>query len=286
MTMKDPRDPRIELTREGAVAVLTINRADKLNALDDRMVEALQETCRQIEHMPEIRVVIVTGAAGNLGSAVAQAFQAAGAKLVLVDRAADRLQRLFPDLVDSPNYFLATSVDMTDADAVEAMVDEAVKRFGRVDVLANTVGGFRAGTPVHETPFETWDFLLNLNARTVFTASRAIIPHMLRQGSGRIVNVAARAALKGGTMMAAYSVSKSGVMRLTESMAAELKKDGVNVNCVLPGTIDTPQNRKAMPKADHSRWVKPEAIADVILFLASDAAGAVQGAAIPVYGKG
>jgi len=232
------------------------------------------------------RVVMVTGAAGNLGSTVAQAFQAAGAKLVLVDRAADRLQRLFPDLVDSPNYFLATSVDMTDADAVEAMVDEAVKRFGRVDVLVNTVGGFRAGTPVHETPFETWDFLLNLNARTVFTASRAIIPHMLREGSGRIVNVAARAALKGGARMAAYSVSKSGVMRLTESMAAELKKDGINVNCVLPGTIDTPQNRKAMPNANHSRWVKPEAIADVILFLASDAAGAVQGAAIPVYGKG
>ena len=232
------------------------------------------------------RVVIVTGAAGNLGSAVARAFQAAGAKLVLVDRAADRLQRLFPDLVDSPNYFLATSVDVTDPDAVEAMVDEALKRFGRVDVLVNTVGGFRAGTPVHETPFETWDFLLNLNARTVFTASRAIIPHMLRQGSGRIVNVAARAALKGGARMAAYSVSKSGVMRLTESMAAELKKDGLNVNCVLPGTIDTPQNRKAMPNANHSRWVKPEAIADVILFLASDAARAVQGAAIPVYGKG
>ena len=232
------------------------------------------------------RVVMVTGAAGNLGSAVAQAFQAAGAKLVLVDRAADRLQRLFPDLVDSPNYFLATSVDMTDADAVEVMVDEAVKRFGRVDVLVNTVGGFRAGTPVHETPFETWDFLLNLNARTVFTSSRAIIPHMLREGSGRIVNVAARAALKGGARMAAYSVSKSGVVRLTESMAAELKKDGINVNCVLPGTIDTPQNRKAMPNANHSRWVKPEAIADVILFLASDAAGAVQGAAIPVYGRG
>ena len=232
------------------------------------------------------RVVMVTGAAGNLGRAVARAFQAAGAKLVLVDRAADRLQPLFPDLVDSPNYFLVTSVDMTDADAVETMTDEAVKRFGRVDVLVNTVGGFRAGTPVHETPFETWDFLLNLNARTVFTASRAIIPHMLRQGSGRIVNVAARAALKGGARMAAYSVSKSGVVRLTESMAAELKQDGINVNCVLPGTIDTPQNRKAMPKADHSRWVKPEAIANVILFLASDAARAVQGTAIPVYGKG
>jgi len=232
------------------------------------------------------RVVIVTGAAGNLGSAVARAFQAAGAKLVLVDRAADRLPRLFTDWVDSPNHFLATSVDLTNADAVERMVDETVKRFGRVDVLVNTAGGFRAGTPVHETPFETWDFMLNLNARTVFTASRAVIPHMLRQGSGRIVNVAARAALQGGAKMAAYSVSKSAVVRLTESMAAELERDGINVNCVLPGTIDTPQNRQEMPKADHSRWVKPEALADVILFLASDAARAVQGAAVPVYGKG
>ncbi len=232
------------------------------------------------------RVVIVTGAAGNLGSAVAQAFQTAGAKLVLVDRAADRLPRLFPDLVDSPNHFLATSVDLTNAEAVETMVDETVKRFGRVDVLVNTAGGYRGGTPVHETPFETWEFMLNLNARTLFIASRAVIPHMLQQGSGKIVNVAARAALKGGAKMAAYSVSKSAVVRLTESMAAELKKDGINVNCVLPGTIDTPQNRQAMPNADHSRWVKPEAIADVILFLASDAARVIQGAAIPVYGKG
>jgi NAD(P)-dependent dehydrogenase (short-subunit alcohol dehydrogenase family) len=232
------------------------------------------------------RVVMVTGAAGNLGSAVARAFQAAGAKLVLVDRAADRLPRLFPALADSPHHFLATSVDLTNVEAVETMVHETAKRFGRVDVLVNTAGGFRAGTPVHETPLETWDFMLNLNARTVFIASRAVIPHMLQQGSGRIVNVAARAALKGGAKMAAYSLSKSAVVRLTESMAAELKKEGLNVNCVLPGTIDTPQNRQAMPNADHSRWVKPEAIADVIMFLASDAARAVQGAAIPVYGKG
>jgi NAD(P)-dependent dehydrogenase (short-subunit alcohol dehydrogenase family) len=232
------------------------------------------------------RVVVVTGAAGNLGSAVARAFQAAGAKLVLVDHAADRLPHLFPDLVDSPNHFLATSVDLTNAEAVERMVDETVERFGRVDVLVNTVGGFRAGTPVHATSFETWDFMLSLNARTVFIASRAVIPHMLRQGSGRIVNVAARAALQGGAKMAAYSVSKSAVIRLTESMAAELKDEGINVNCVLPSTIDTPQNRQAMSKANYSRWVEPEAIADVILFLASDAARAVQGAAIPVYGKG
>jgi NAD(P)-dependent dehydrogenase (short-subunit alcohol dehydrogenase family) len=230
------------------------------------------------------RVAIVTGAAGNLGGAVTQAFELAGAKLALVDRAADRLPRLYPEMVYSPDHFLAVSVDLTNPDAVEAMVDETVQRFGRIDVLANVAGGFRSGTAVHETSFETWDFLLNLNARTVFTISRAVIPHMLKQGSGKIVNVSARAALNGGAKMAAYSVSKSAVVRLTESMSAELKRNGIDVNCILPGTIDTPQNREAMPSADHSRWVSPEALADVILFPASDAARAVHGAAVPVYG--
>jgi NAD(P)-dependent dehydrogenase (short-subunit alcohol dehydrogenase family) len=228
------------------------------------------------------RTVIVTGAAGNLGSAVAKAFQAAGAKLALVDRAADRLPRIFPDLVGSPDHLLIPSVDLTDVDGVASMVAETLSRFGRIDVLANIAGGYRAGTPVHETPLEAWDFMLNLNARTVLIVSKAVIPHMLEQGSGKIVNVSTLAALKGQAKMAAYSASKSAVMRLTESMSAELKRKGINVNCILPSTIDTPQNREAMPNADFSRWTKPEAIADVILFLASDAARAVHGAAVPV----
>lgn len=228
------------------------------------------------------RIVIVTGAAGNLGSAVARAFLSAGAKLTLVDRAADRLQRIYPDMADSPDYFFANSVDLTDADAVQTMVDETFKHFGRIDVLVNTAGGYRAGKPVHETPLETWDFMFNLNARSAFLASRAVAPHMLQQGYGKIVNVAARAALSGRANMAAYSVSKSAVVRLTESMAAELKGAGINVNCLLPSTIDTPANRQAMPNADYSRWVKPEAVADVILFLASDSARPLHGAAIPI----
>jgi NAD(P)-dependent dehydrogenase (short-subunit alcohol dehydrogenase family) len=165
---------------------------------------------------------------------------------------------------------------------VEAMVEEAAERLGRIDVLANVAGGYRAGTAVHETPLETWDFMLNLNARTAFSVSRAVIPHMLQQGAGKIIHVSARAGQQGSAKMAAYSASKSAVLRLTESMAAELKRQDINVNCVLPSTIDTPQNREAMPNADYSRWVKPEAIADVIMFLASDAARAVHGAAIPV----
>jgi NAD(P)-dependent dehydrogenase (short-subunit alcohol dehydrogenase family) len=227
------------------------------------------------------RVVVITGAAGNLGVAVARAFQSAGAKLALVDRGADRLPKMFPELADSPQHFLATSVDLNDAAAVGRMADEAVERLGRIDVLVNTAGGYKAGTPLYETPLEDWEFLMNLNARSAFVACRAVIPHMLRQGSGKIVSVASRAALGGDAGAAAYSASKSAVVRLTESMAAELKDAGINVNCILPGIIDTPQNRQAMPGADYKRWVEPGALAEVILFLASDSARAVNGAALP-----
>ncbi|MGQ9599069.1 MAG: SDR family NAD(P)-dependent oxidoreductase [Anaerolineae bacterium] len=231
-------------------------------------------------------VVIVTGAAGNLGGAVARAFASAGARLVLVDRAADRLLHLFPEWVDSPDHYLATSVDLTQEEAVRTMVEEVLTRFGRIDVLVNVAGGYQGGTPFHETPWEVWNRMFNLNVRTMYEVSRAVVPTMLKQGSGKIVNVASRSALQGSARQGPYSAAKSAVVRLTETMAAELKNHGINVNCVLPSTIDTPQNREAMPKADPSRWVKPEAIAEVILFLASDAAQAVHGAAVPVYGTG
>jgi NAD(P)-dependent dehydrogenase (short-subunit alcohol dehydrogenase family) len=230
------------------------------------------------------QVVIVTGAAGNLGRAVARAFGSAGARLVLVDRAPDRLPRLFPDLADSADHYLATSVDLTDGGAVQAMVDEALRRFGRIDVLVNAAGGFRGGTPCHETPPDTWDLMFSINARTVCVVSRAVVPAMLRQGSGKIVNVSARAALQASAKLGPYSAAKSAVLRVTEAMSAELKAGGIHVNCVLPSTIDTPENRESMPKADPSRWVTPEALADVVLFLASDAARAMYGAAVPVYG--
>ncbi len=232
------------------------------------------------------RVAIVTGAAGNLGSAVGRTFASAGARLVLVDRAADRLPRLFPDWVDSPDHYLATSVDLTQEEAVRSVIEEALQRFERIDILVNVAGGFQGGTPLHETPWEVWERMIDLNVRTMVEVSRAVIPIMLKQGSGTIINVASRAALQGGARQGPYSAAKSSVLRLTETMAAELKNHGINVNCVLPSTIDTPQNRESMPKADPSRWVKPEAIAEVILFLASDAAQAVHGAAIPVYGTG
>lgn len=231
------------------------------------------------------RTALVTGAGGNLGNATAHAFEAAGARLILVERDADKLRGMFPHSASTPDRFLFLAADLTDGDSVANMISQVIDHFGQIDIVANTVGGYRAGTPVHETPLETWEFMLTLNARTAFLIGQAVIPYMLKRGYGKIINVAARGGLDGAAKQAAYSASKSAVIRLTESMAAELKHSGINVNCVLPGTIDTPQNRAAMPKADHDRWVVPDAIADVIVFLASDAARAINGAAIPVYGR-
>ena len=159
-------------------------------------------------------------------------------------------------------------------------------RFGRLDVLVHTVGAWRGGKPVHDTDLADWDFLFNVNLRTTLLCCRAVVPQMLKQGRGRIITVASRDGLAGAAGYAAYSASKSAVLRLNESLADELKVSNINVNCVLPSTIDTPQNRAALPNADFSKWVEPAAIADVILFLASDASRAITGAAIPVFGKG
>ena len=221
------------------------------------------------------RSVVITGAAGNLGRAVAAAFESRGAKVVLLDRRADAAQG---------EKRLALAVDLLDAAAVQAAVDKAIARFGRIDVLCNLAGGFRMGSPVHETSERDWDFLLSLNARTILHMAHAVVPRMLAAGGGRIVNVGAFAAQKGAARMGAYIASKSAVIRLTETMAAELRERHINVNCVLPTIIDTPDNRAAMPDADPSRWVAPRDLAEVIVFLASDAARAIHGAALPVTG--
>jgi len=230
------------------------------------------------------KVVMVTGAAGNLGAALAARFAALGSRLALLDRSAERLERARDEL-DLPSSTVLLPSDLTAADSVAAAVEKAVTRLGGIDVLANIAGGFTMGPPLHETPDSDWDLMMELNVRSVFNTCRAVIPHMLRQGSGRIVNVSARAALEGKARMGPYCASKAAVLTLTESLAAEHRLDGINVNCILPGTVDTPQNRAAMPDADFSRWVPPAALADVVVFLASEASRAVTGAAIPVYGQ-
>jgi NAD(P)-dependent dehydrogenase (short-subunit alcohol dehydrogenase family) len=225
------------------------------------------------------RTVLVTGAAGNLGRAVARAFEQAGANRVLVDLNADALGEAFGT---SNERQLIAPTNLLDPTQVDATVKAAIERFRRIDVLVNLTGGFRMGDPVYATPDATWDFLFDINVRTLVRASHSVVPHMLEQGGGKIVNVGAYAAQKGTANMGAYGAAKGAVIHLTEAMAAELRERNINVNCVLPTIIDTPENRKAMPNADPDRWVAPDDLAGVIVFLASDAARAIHGAALPV----
>jgi NAD(P)-dependent dehydrogenase (short-subunit alcohol dehydrogenase family) len=230
------------------------------------------------------RVALVTGAAGNLGAALCEVFARQGVRLALFDvneEALDMLTADLPEGVESACFV----TDLIDPMSVTQNVDAARARFGRIDILANLAGGFTMGPPLHETDLATFERMFDLNLRSMFNTCRAVLPLMLEQGGGRIVNVAARAALAGKANMGPYCASKAAVITLTETLAAENKHNGINVNCILPGTIDTPQNRAAMPELDHDTWVPPAALADVILFLASRAARCVTGAAIPVYGR-
>lgn len=225
------------------------------------------------------RTVMVTGAAGNLGRAVANAFAELGANLVLVDLRRESLEQAF-GAQNERRLFIA--IDLLDQAQVGAAVNAAIERFGRIDVLCNLAGGFRMGEPVHETSDKNFDFLFDINARTLLHTARAVAPRMIVGGGGKIVNVGAYAAQRGTAQMGAYCAAKDSVIRLTEAMAAELRDQHINVNCVLPTIIDTPENRAAMPDADPARWVAPEDLASVIVFLASDAARAIHGAAVPV----
>ena len=227
----------------------------------------------------KMRTVVITGAAGNLGQVVARTFAEAGARLVLVDLKHEALTKAFG--ADEETRMLAAT-DLLDQEEVDATVQKAIARFQRLDVLCNIAGGFRMGQAVHETTDATWNFLFDVNVRTLLNMVRAVVPRMLQEGSGKVINVGANSAQRGLARMGPYCASKSAVIRLTESMAAELREHGINVNCVLPTVIDSPENRASMPDADPSRWVAPADLAQTILFLASPAARAIHGAALPV----
>ena len=228
------------------------------------------------------RTVVITGAAGNLGQALAKGFAGAGANLVLVDLDANRLKSVFG--ADNEKRSLV-SANLLKREEAQHVIDVARQRFRKIDVLCNIAGGFRMGEAVHETSDEIWDFLFNLNVRTLLNAVRAAVPALIETGGGKVVNVGAAGALKGGAMMGAYAAAKSVVIRLTEAMSAELRERNINVNCVLPTIIDTPENRAAMPDADPTRWVAPADLARTIMYLASDDARAIHGAAVPVAGR-
>lgn len=234
--------------------------------------------------MSDPQVVLITGAAGGLGQVVARAFAKSGALLALTDQKTERLEGLRQSIgIESGRCFIRAADITKQGEAKElcAAIDAA---FGRIDVVLNLAGGFRMA-PVAETSEDDWDFLFNLNARTVYNMAVAVVPQLRRQKRGVILNVAARTGLRGDAGVGVYSATKSAVIRLTESLAAELLESGVRVNCILPSIIDTPMNRQNMPQADPNKWVAPESLADVLLFLASSAARDISGASIPVYGR-
>ena len=225
--------------------------------------------------------VIVTGASGNLGRAVADAFAARGANLVLLDLRRDRLESAYG--TDDARRMLVAANLLAAAD-VEAAVQAVIARFGRIDVLCNIAGGFRMGTPVHETSTTTGISCSTSTHARCCTRCAPSCRTCSRRAAGRSSTSAPSPRRRAWPHMGAYTASKGTVIRMTEAMAAELREKSINVNCVLPTIIDTPENRAAMPKADPARWVAPADLANVIVFLASDAARAVHGAAVPVTG--
>lgn len=228
-------------------------------------------------------VVVITGAFGALGSAVSHAFGQSGARLALIDisQPSAEIQREF----SAAGHMLLSGADLADVEGTRKVMAAIAMRFGGIDVLVNIAGGFR-WEKIADGDVATWDALYSMNLRSAFVSCKSALPAMLERGGGRIINIGAGAAAKAGLGMGAYAASKAGVQRLTEALAEELKDQHITVNAVLPGIIDTPRNRLDMPKADFTRWVSPDAIAKVIVFLASAEAASITGAAIPVNGRG
>ena len=224
------------------------------------------------------RSVIVTGGFGVLGQAVAQAFAAAGDKVARIDFA-PTASRAIEGALD------IGGVDLTSAAATQAALDKVAAEHGGIDVLVNVAGGF-AWETIEGGALDTFAKMHAMNLMTNATITKLALPALKASGAGRIVNIGAGGAVKAAMGMGAYAASKSGVHRLTEALAEELAGTSVTVNAVLPSIIDTPTNRADMPDADFSTWVQPSALAEVITFLASDAARAVTGALIPVTRRG
>jgi NAD(P)-dependent dehydrogenase (short-subunit alcohol dehydrogenase family) len=224
----------------------------------------------------EGKIIVVTGASGALGKVVVATALAKGSRVAAIDHAASTMKA-------TPDRIELGGVDLTDASEAKKAIDAAASHFGKLDALVNIAGGFAFETTAEGDP-KTWQRMYALNVLTALNASRSAIPHLSASGAGRIINVGAMGALQAGAGMGAYAASKAGVHRLTEALAAEWKGK-ITVNAVLPSTIDTAANRASMPNADFAKWVGPEELAEVILFLASDAASAVTGALLPVSGR-
>jgi NAD(P)-dependent dehydrogenase (short-subunit alcohol dehydrogenase family) len=230
------------------------------------------------------RVMLITGATGVLGTAVTHAFARTQARVALAGRSRQKLEQLAGASGLPGERTLAVVSDVTQVDDVQQLVDAVMARFGRIDGLINTVGGWSGGKAVWETLVGEWENMLALNLHSAFLLSRATLPLMLDAGWGRIVHVSSKAAVEPRSKRAAYAVAKMGLVTLTEAIAADVKGSGVTANVIVPSVIDTPDNRAAMPKANPEKWVPAEHIAAVIQFLCSDAGSSINGASIPIYG--
>jgi NAD(P)-dependent dehydrogenase (short-subunit alcohol dehydrogenase family) len=226
------------------------------------------------------KTIIVSGAAGNLGKAVVKAFLTSGAVVCGLDHREGRLKKAVNPSEFSGSLFCYENVDVTDREGMQSLVARVREDAGVPDVLVNTVGDFTFGEMVYEISMDAWDRMFNKNVFSFLNVAHGFIPDMLEKGPGKVITVGSGSSLKGGAKTGAYSAAKGALLRLTESMAAELAAQNIQVNCVLPGIIDTPENREVNPDADFSKWVKPEKIADVILFLASSASDAITGKGI------
>ena len=226
----------------------------------------------------EGKVTLITGAKGGLGAFITEAFLTAGAKVVGVSRSIQASD--FPHQV-----FAAMPAELSSGEAARKVADAIVAQLGRIDILVHAVGGCAGGTSVADTDDATLDKMLDLNYRSAFFMARAVLPHMRQQGGGRILAVASRQAVEPGAMVGAYSASKAALGARVRTIALENKDRCISANTVLPGTMDTPANRAADPKADPLQWVQPAQVAALLVHLASDAGGQVIGAAIPIYGR-
>ena len=231
------------------------------------------------------RVVLVAGGTGGLGRAVSLAFLEEDARVVVTYRKQEEVDILKNLAVGKGSQLDGFSVDVTDEAEVGKLVEGIVARHGRLDAMVNTVGGYAGGVNLWELDTKVFDQMLALNLRSGYALSRAGVRVMLKQGSGAIVNIAAKAAIDHGAGAAAYAASKAAAVAMMDSLAEDLKGTGIRVNSVLPSIIDTEANRKAMPKADFAKWPKPEDIARVVVFLCGDSAKVIHGAAVPVFGN-
>ena len=231
------------------------------------------------------KVVLVAGGTGGLGSAVSLAFLAEGARVIATYRHAEKLDALKHAAGGQTGVLEGVQVDATDESAVAALIEDVAKRHGCLNAVVNCVGAYAGGTTLWETESKVFEQMLQLNLHSGFALARAVMPVMLRQKRGVLVNIASKAAVDHGAGASAYAASKAAAVALMDSLAADVKGTGVRVNSVLPSIIDTEANRKAMPTAAFDQWPKPEEIARVILFLASDQARLIHGASIPVYGN-